>query len=232
MKLLISKALPVGLQAWPDNTSIFAGFFNKNIGMEEIRAGLIRSAPSVSLKQVHGTTVHTVTKENQTSIAPPLEGDGLITNLGKVALVVHTADCIPLLASEGTWIGACHAGWRGVSLGVVPAWIKKMISLGANPGTLKVALGPSIGPCHFEVGLDVADRITSDQACRLPHPDKSKVFIDLAAVVLGHLTSCGIKSENISKSAQCTHCDPVNFYSYRRDGPRIGRMEAVIIKNL
>jgi polyphenol oxidase len=232
------NSIEVGLQPWPAASGVVSGFFNKRVDLRDIQKNFLSAALPVSQKQVHGDGVRVIDKESLETIRPPLEGDAFVTRLTNVALVVHTADCIPLLGFAPGIVGACHAGWRGVSREIIPRWIESMISQGAKAADLKVAIGPSIGPCHFEVGLDVADRLCQFEGknlpvdllkfCRLPHPNKEKAFIDLNKIAVWQLRNRGVLSENISVSSQCTFCDAEKFFSYRREGPKIGRMEAVI----
>src|SRR4029077_20717431 len=93
---------------------------------------------------------------------------------------IHTADCLPILGYSDSIIGACHGGWRGISKKIIENFISKMMSLGASADSIKINIGPGIGPCHFEVGNDVAQTLCEfDQTVSLPHKDPEKKFIDL-----------------------------------------------------
>jgi copper oxidase (laccase) domain-containing protein len=115
-----------------------------------------------------------------------------------------------------------------------------MKDLGANLAQLKVAIGPSIGPCHFEVGNDVAEELCKDEGLgskkillgkiSLEHPDPEKKFINLAELSRHRLTLLGVAKENILLQNPCTFCDPKNYFSYRRNREEKGRLESVIIR--
>src|SRR5262245_542882 len=104
-------------------------------------------------KHVHGTAVWRVGEAR----GEPAEYDGLVTDRPGQVLAAFAADCIPIIFAdpEHRVAGACHAGWRGTVGGVGPAVIARMRELGADAATIRVALGPSIGPCCFEVGPEV-----------------------------------------------------------------------------
>jgi YfiH family protein len=108
------------------------------------------------LNQVHGTSIWTSNSSNY-------DADGALTNDTLKVLTIMTADCMPVLFCDqfGDITAACHAGWRGLAFGVLQATIKEMLVIkGADsPSTyisnIKVYLGPTIGPSHFEVGEEV-----------------------------------------------------------------------------
>ncbi|MGH7865245.1 MAG: polyphenol oxidase family protein, partial [Candidatus Binataceae bacterium] len=96
--------------------------------------------------QLHGATVHAV---DQGNAARPRNGDGLVTATPGVLLCILTADCVPIHMIDSTAgvIGALHAGWRGIVAGIADAGIAAMTQLGAQPGRIRVAMGPSIRQC-------------------------------------------------------------------------------------
>jgi len=83
------------------------------------------------------------------------QADGLCSDVVGLGLSVHTADCVPVLFADPR-TGACaalHAGWRGTVAGMGPAGVRALVdNFGCQPGDLRVALGPCIAPCCFEVG--------------------------------------------------------------------------------
>jgi copper oxidase (laccase) domain-containing protein len=102
---------------------------------------------------------------------------------------------------------------------------------------MKVAVGPSIGPCHFEVGADVAHQIVAGvpekllPTIQLRHPNPEKKYVDLRELARYKLLRLGIAPQNLTISKECTHCDPSRYYSFRRDGDKKGqRLEALIVK--
>ena len=113
----------------------------------------------VGLTQVHGIAVETVT-------APWRAGQGrradaMVTAMPGLVLGIVTADCAPVLLHDeaAAVVGAAHAGWRGAAAGVLEATVAAMAALGADPGRIRAAVGPCIGPGSYEVGADMRDAV-------------------------------------------------------------------------
>ncbi len=151
-----------------------------------------------------------------------------MTRLSGVALVVQTADCVPVLLASDRAIGAVHAGWRGADAGVVSAAADAFLGLVGGAGPVRAWLGPSIGACCYEVGAEVATRFSAEFT-RPSRADKS--LLDLAAVVRRRLEEAGIPAENVSARGACTMCGGERYASYRRDRENAGRMIALIARN-
>ena len=159
--------------------------------------------------------------------------DALITSERGVVICILTADCVPifLLDEESGVIAICHAGWRGIIYEVIPKTVLKMTeSFLARPEEIKAAIGPSIGPCCFEVGDDVKDKFQESfgSDAGIINDKGAKCNIDLWSAACLQLENAGIKQENIIKSNLCTCCNKDYFYSYRRDGSKTGRMISMI----
>ena len=150
------------------------------------------------------------------------DGDALVTDRPGLALSVRTADCYPiLLASLGPHraVAAIHAGWRGTEARIVERTVARLHSeYGVEPDQIFAAIGPGIGACCYQVGIEVARRFGMDGAGKL----------DLAAENLRQLTAAGVPRAQIEASGQCTSCDAARFHSYRRDGEVAGRMISYI----
>jgi YfiH family protein len=131
-----------------------------------------------------------------------------------------------LLADESaTVVGAAHAGWRGLSSGVIENTVHAM---GIAGGELLAWLGPAIGPKVYEVGEEVRSAFLSRDAAAEAafFPARhGHWLLDLYAVARQRLRSCGV--ERIFGGGYCTYSDPQRFYSYRRDGTA-GRMAAYV----
>jgi polyphenol oxidase len=165
----------------------------------------------------------------------PSEADALITQVRKVALAVMVADCLPILMADPVTrvIAAVHAGWRGILARIVEATISGMKnSFGVRESDLIVAIGPGIRSCCFEVGRDVFDlfeKTFRGTSLAKPHPDHpEKWLLDLRAALDIQLSSSGINKTSIYDLGACTCCNTKEFFSYRREGARAGRMMAVI----
>jgi polyphenol oxidase len=183
--------------------------------------------------QVHGRAV--LVADGDPASMLEREADALVAEPGSGhAVAVRIADCVPvLLASPASGrVAAVHAGWRGIVAGVVAAAAER---LGADdPGDarpgLVAAIGPSIGPCCFEVGLDVAESIAAASGPEvIARRAGDKAYVDLRRAVRAQLVGLGVADAAIDDVPGCTRCDRERFYSYRRDGDASGRLLAVIV---
>ncbi len=147
------------------------------------------------------------------------EGDGLFTDQSGLALSVITADCVPILLAGPGGLAAIHAGWRGIAGGVVPATLQQL----AGPLADWTAwIGPSIGPCCYEVGDDVASQIAEASGPEVVVPGPAgRPHLDLQLAVRLQLEKAGV-GEVVTVQG-CTRCDEERLWSYRREGKRAGR---------
>ena len=148
---------------------------------------------------------------------------------------VLTADCLPLLVCnrEGSEVAAIHAGWRGLTGGVIRETIRAMSSA---PEDLLVWLGPAIGPEAFECGVDVLEAAFESSMseshaeaiahCFVPHAKKPLHFLaDIYALGRAELAELGVT--DIFGGDRCTVSEDAEFFSFRRDGDT-GRMASLI----
>jgi YfiH family protein len=157
------------------------------------------------------------------------EGDFLVTHAAGVVVGVITADCVPVLLwePEANCVAAVHAGWRGAVAGVVDNGIRELARrYGARPERMRAAVGPGIGVCCFEVGTEVAEAFVvafgHEGELVVPHPGKNP-HVDLTAAVRLSLARSGVAQEAVEFVTPCTCCSPERFFSFRRDGARIGQ---------
>jgi len=144
--------------------------------------------------------------------------DGLVTSERAVALMLLTADCLPIAlarTSGGRRLAVLHAGWRGLLAGIAGAGVDALC------GKAAAAIGPGIGPCCYEVGEEVAapfrERFGDEVA-----PDG---HLDLPRAAEIALREAGVTE--IERSPHCTSCEPELFFSHRRDEGRTGRQGVV-----
>ncbi len=183
----------------------------------------------VSPWQVHGASVDVVGPEARGTVRP--ETDGLVTNAPGVPLMMRFGDCTPILLFDAVQraVGLVHAGWRGIVAGVVAASVQTMTEyLACRPSDIWAGIGPTIGPCCYEVGTGVATEIAS--ACPpgsevLRRVDRH-VHADLPAAVEAQLSAVGVGQ--IEHAALCTSCHVDEFFSHRAEGGRTGRFGVVI----
>jgi YfiH family protein len=180
------------------------------------RAGPLSQDGMATLKQVHSSTV----LRAHGTAACIGEGDALLSHVG-TPVSIRTADCLPILLADpvNRAVAAVHAGWRGSAARIVQAAIDRMCAeFGTDASELRAAIGPGIGVCCYEVGVDVARQFGMDGAGHL----------DLAAENREQMLVAGVPESHIEVLAFCTRCDALRFHSYRRDGEAAGRMISYI----
>lgn len=189
-------------------------------------------AEPVFLDQVHGDRVVRLSTADSRADAPIHAADAAVTTEAGLACVVQVADCVPVLfaAPDGRAVGAAHAGWRGLALGVLEATLAEVCSAAVcRPGEVRVWLGACIGPERFEVGADVLEAFGATNgapsATRFVATLNGKWLGDLPGLARDRLTAAGIGS--IGGGLWCTVSDPSRFFSFRRDR-NTGRMAAAI----
>jgi hypothetical protein len=184
----------------------------------------------VTARQVHGANVAIVGTGQRGTIVPST--DALLTQSHDFYLLMRFADCLPLMLYDPvrSAIALVHCGWRGLLAGVIRNAIQALQrTLGTRPADVFAALGPAIGPCCYEVGPDLAQRVCqeferSDDLLR-PQAD-GRLFFDLPGAVRAQLLLLGVNQ--IEDSALCTACRTDEFFSYRAEAGRTGRFAALI----
>lgn len=151
------------------------------------------------------------------------DGDALVTRDLRLALAVVTADCLPVVLAGATRLAVVHAGWRGLVAGVLTRAVER---LGPEPEGLSAWIGPSIGPCCYEVGMAVGRSVAttldvSRRAEVLHSVAGGNPRLDLALTARYQLDGAGVGDVAIMRL--CTHCRPDLLWSYRREGAEAGR---------
>lgn len=155
--------------------------------------------------------------------------DGLVCNIPNMALVVFSADCIPILLYDGKKrvVAAVHSGWRGTVQRIGAAAVEVMAKeFGSSPSDIVAAIGPGIGPCCFEFGEDASNYFDRKY---LKEKDNGKFLVNIWEMNCDILLDSGLKAENIDVSGVCTVCNSDKYYSYRTHKDRTGRQAAVIM---
>lgn len=198
------------------------------------------------LSMTHGTEVVRVDapaplpKELNSRPGTYYSADAAVTNVPKVPLSLTVADCVPVFFYDRTTgsVGVAHAGWRGTVGGIVAKTLAKMQQeFQAEPSQIRVGIGPSIGPRAFEVGSEVLEefaRAFSEPGVILEHHDQAarqagKGFVNLWEANRIMALRAGAAAENIQISGWCTHSNPKEFFSHRRDEGKTGRLLAGIV---
>ncbi|MFD2616959.1 peptidoglycan editing factor PgeF [Terrilactibacillus laevilacticus] len=190
----------------------------------------------VQTEQVHGTEIFRVTKEHAGQGARDLQsviknGDGLYTTDKGLLLVACFADCVPLYfySKSGHAIGLLHAGWKGTvhlaSQKMVHLWEDE---LNVKPNDIQVVIGPSIGPCCYEVDEKVVSEIHKIKGIHIEQVatpiDQHHVSLDLKKLNCLLLQQVGVPDTNIIQSSYCTSCSNDLFFSHRKEKGKTGRI--------
>ena len=164
----------------------------------------------VFMEQVHGRQVAVINDTSEAS-KPPV-ADALFTMNPDIALVVLTADCIPMLLCADEAVAAVHVGRKGLVAGIIQATIATFNSFGITNNKIRAELGPAIcGDC-YEVDLDLYREVVSNIPATAT--DESIHRLDIVAGARDILKQFGVDSQS---SVDCTHHSP-GYFSYRRDG--------------
>ncbi len=150
------------------------------------------------------------------------DADALVLREGRLAAVIATADCVPIMITGQTMAVAVHAGWRGLAAGIIARAAEEI----ADQMPLRAWIGPSIGPCCYEVGEDVARSVYGRSGVVMPLPVGKKLLLDLRRAAIRQLENSGVS--RVDCLDWCTRCAPDWLASYRRDGPAAGRNLALI----
>lgn len=191
----------------------------------------------VNLKQVHGTNIILVDSNDDFKELSKIEGDGLITNIPNIILSTNHADCVPIYFIDQIKkvVGVAHGGWRGTYENISGKMIDKMKEVyGSESGDILVGIGPSIGPCCYEVGKDLGEQFKEryPRFSNILMEKDDKTFLDLWEVNYLQVKDRGVREENIVVSKACTSCNVDKFHSYRREKGTKERLVAAIgLKN-
>ncbi|SPF50036.1 conserved hypothetical protein [Candidatus Sulfotelmatobacter kueseliae] len=210
--------------------------------------------PLITLRQIHSDIIHAV----DAAADEPLAGDGLITATPGLLLAIQTADCLPviLVDTKRRAVGVFHAGWRGTVQRIVEKGVGEMFRcFGSRLRDLKVAIGPGIQGCCYEVGEEVRTQFESQFAyaaslfrevkesdpvrekypllflnARAPGHGElpRKIFLDLVEANRRQLLGAGVPKKNIEALPFCTNCHPDLLFSYRAEKGKTGRMMGVV----
>lgn len=193
---------------------------------------------AVGCRQIHSDLVRVAREEDAGKLRwdeRPYDADALITNVPNLPLFAYGTDCCMITVYDPTSrsIAAIHAGWRGTASGIVLKALVTMMSLyGADPYTMRAAIGPAIGKCCFETDGDVADAF---HELMDPAVDErierrgDKYHIDLKSINRLWLLRSGLDPSRIDVHPDCTKCRPDRYWSHRGMGGERGGMAAVIV---
>jgi polyphenol oxidase len=191
------------------------------------------------VRQVHGTAIAVVRAHAARPGASAVlrEADAILSDDPAVAVAAQVADCVPLLMADARRgvVAAVHAGWRGTMQGIARRAVEGLAAtFGTAPEDVVAALGPSIGPCCYQVGPEVRQAFV---AAGHPARDLERWFtpdegdrlrLDVWRANVDQLLAAGLSPERVHGCRLCTASYPGAFFSYRAEGPRAGRMAGAI----
>ncbi len=190
--------------------------------------------------QIHGNQIAIITDKNKGKGRDSLEDtiqntDGLVTNQPDILLTSFYADCVPLFFLDPIKkvVGLAHAGWKGTVLKIATNMVDAMKeTFQSNEKDIKVAIGPSIGQCCYEVNDVVIEPLITSMN-KIPqgaiiNKNNGHYDLDLNKINQQILIDAGILPNNIELSSWCTSCNSQLFYSHRKEHGKTGRMASWI----
>lgn len=230
-----------------------------------LKALHLEDTPTVTLWNVHGADVAVFERgapwrtdwayrsyyERTWDAAYVRKGDAIITRERGVALSLSFADCTPILFYDPVQqvIGIAHGGWRGTARGVVFATLDAMrVHFGSRPQDIYAGIGPTIGPCCYEISANVQELVMGQQEfSEMPTcpqyrpliaeaavfslvalPDRESLRLDLATTTRNQLLLAGVPPEHIEQAGLCTACHKDRFFSYRAENGKTGRFPMTV----
>lgn len=187
--------------------------------------------------QEHHTVIHNATAADRGRGVTRERGytdiDGLLTNESGVVLCTQYADCVPLFFVDPVKrvVGTSHSGWKGTVAKIGAVTVERMCSdYGCKKENILAAIGPSIGPCCFEVDAPVYEAFSAlslfDSGCYRQRGEKYD--INLWEVNRRILREAGLPEEHITVTDLCTKCHSDVFWSHRVCGGARGSLAAFI----
>jgi len=237
---LIFRDLPDGLAAGATTRQLAPDGLGAGETARRLAEALGAASAEISrVVQVHGCEVVEVS-------GPAVRGgdrvrgeaDALITEMPDRLLAVSTADCVPILLAdpETGWLAAVHAGWRGTALRIVDAVLDRLENRGVSPRNLLALFGPSISGSAYEVGPEVTGALRKALPAEAMagggiQPGRGdRSHVDLGLVNEALLLLRGVSAGRVRREPLCTATDADRFPSFRREGPRAGRIVTGIVR--
>jgi polyphenol oxidase len=201
---------------------------NRRIALAALECDL---ASIYDVWQVHGVEV-AIAVAPRAAEMPHKQADAILTNKPGITLLMRFADCVPIMVYDPVCkvVGIIHAGWMGTVRGTARFAVEAMQKqFGTKPADILAAIGPSIGPDHYEIGTDVISQIQEAfgiLAKNLITVTNGSARLDLWAANRLLLEQSGVVQ--ILESGLCTSCATDDWYSHRAEKGRTGRFGAII----
>lgn len=167
--------------------------------------------------------------------------DALVTATPGLALVVTTADCVPIFLFDPRRraVALVHAGWRGTARGAAGHAVRALAAeYGSRPEDLWAVVGPSIGPCCYEVDEPVVAAFEEGQDGAVTAGPGSwlrrgtspgRWRLDLWAANRDQVIGFGVPAEQVQVAGICTACEAADFFSHRAQRGQAGRQAAILV---
>ena len=232
MNQLYKNYFPSHIFAFTSDRSVNYALKPTDQGFNEDQAEAINSTMDINsehvynIRQVHGNCIVFASKKDRGVSAEIEEADGILTDEIALPIAVRTADCLPVFIYDPKHkaIGIFHCGWQSTQKRILEKALELMKKYyQTEPETLKVAFGPALRSCHFEVGEEFKDYFPGEVEER-----DGKNYFDIIRSNKSQLVSGGVKAENIHDSQVCTICDD-DCHSFRQEGDCSGRMLSVMM---
>lgn len=183
--------------------------------------------------QVHGADV-VFAEAPRLPEEPHSRADVILTDNPAVTLYMRFADCVPILLYDPykRVIGIVHAGWQGTVRKAAAVAVQAMgAHYGSRPTQIVAAIGPSIGPERYEVGIEVIQQVRvafgdSAEALLVPASSPQKARLNLWEANRLTLQACGVRDIEIAGICTATHTH--DWFSHRAEGGKTGRFGALI----
>jgi YfiH family protein len=215
---------------------VIAGVVDRSSDLHALRERLTRALGTtdgrpafqgiVQAGQVHGASLAAI--ESSECSDDPIPGcDGLATRLPGLALVIRTADCLPIFIWDPLQgvAGLVHAGWRGLAKQLplrVASFLRQWYR--SQPHDLWIGIGPAIRGCCYEVEPGFK-RLFGAWVSET----NGRWTCDLVGCATGQLLAAGVRPARLQDCGRCTSCDSARWYSVRREGETTARLYSFIM---
>ncbi len=221
-----------GVALFGDRASAPAGLDERALAVAAggaLARALDREVPVLYAMQEHSRLSFTFSASEPLAPGPHFAGhcDALITAEPWTALVVRTADCLPVAIAGGGAVAMVHAGWRGLAADIIGAVVGRLrAEFGVAQEALDAVVGVGIGPCHYPVGPEVFAGLERNAVA--DGGWRGDGAVDLARYAAGRLAALGLDAGRVRVLPGCTACCP-EYHSFRRDGDPAGRQWSAVV---